>query len=138
MSAGFVCQSKQACAKGYGSDLFSERADSGEEVCPPGSLSRAAAESSAAAAAGRVLKATKGAPPPGSAGDDEDKRGLKGRIGDGVKGVLAYEDTVLQAKALAVLPGEGVDGGGVRKRGREMAAAGAFSQEEGLARALLR
>ncbi|CAM9281638.1 unnamed protein product [Ectocarpus sp. 8 AP-2014] len=50
-AAAFVCQSKEACGKGYGSDLFSGRADAGAEVLPPGSPAAVAAEAAAAGAA---------------------------------------------------------------------------------------
>ncbi|CAN0541754.1 unnamed protein product, partial [Ectocarpus sp. 8 AP-2014] len=59
---------------------------------------------------------------------------MRRQIASGMRGALAYEDGALQAKARAVLPAEG---GSVVEKGAEMAAAGGFSEEEGLARALL-
>lgn len=59
------------------------------------------------------------------------------RISSGISGVLAYEGTALQTKARAVLPPE-VGEGTIAQRAAKIAAAGGFSEEEGLARALLR
>lgn len=136
---GFVCQSKEACAKGYGADVFSERADAGGEVYPTGSAIRANAEDAAVAAAERVSHPTKGLPPPtGMAAENNDMMHMRQRVEGEVKRVLVYEDAGLRAEALSVLPKDGIDGGSVAERGREMAAAGGYSEEEGLARALLR
>ncbi|CAM9150392.1 unnamed protein product [Scytosiphon promiscuus] len=140
--AAFVCQAKEACVeKGYGSDLFSGRADAGAEVFPPGSPATAAAESAAATAADAVYYAARGLPVTagGSGSENEDMAHMRRRIEGGMSGVLVYEDPALQEKARAVLPpADGGGGGtGVAQKGAEMAAAGGFSEEEGLARALL-
>ena len=62
---------------------------------------------------------------------------MRQRVSSGISGVLAYEGTALQAKARAVLPPEGGEGT-IAQRAAKIAAAGGFSEEEGLARALLR
>lgn len=135
-AAAFVCQSKEACGKGYGSDLFSARADAGAEVLPPGSPAAAAAEAAAAGAADKVYYVARGLPPAtNNNSDNPEMADMRRQIASGMRRALAYEDGALQAKARAVLPPEG---GGVVQKGAEMAAAGGFSQEEGLARALLR
>ncbi|CAN0115449.1 unnamed protein product [Ectocarpus sp. 12 AP-2014] len=134
-AAAFVCQSKEACGKGYGSDLFSGRADAGVEVLPPGSPAAVAAEAAAAAAADKVYYAARGLPPATTNNSDNSEMAdMRRQIASGMRGALAYEDGALQAKARAVLPTEG---GSVVEKGAEMAAAGGFSEEEGLARALL-
>lgn len=135
-AAAFVCQSKEACGKGYGSDLFSGRADAGAEVLPPGSPAAVAAEAAAAGAADKVYYAARGLPPATTTNSDNlEMADMRRQIASGMRGALAYEDGALQAKARAVLPTEG---GSVVEKGAEMAAAGGFSEEEGLARALLR
>lgn len=140
--AAFVCQSKEACVeKGYGSDLFSARADAGAEVLPPGSPASATAETAAATAAAAVYYAARGLPKTAGGGADNDNMAhMRRRIESGMSGVLVYEDAALQERARAVLPpADGGGGGsGVAQQGAEMAAAGGFSEEEGLARALLR
>lgn len=138
-----MCQSEEACAKGYGSDLFSERARTGTEVYPPGSAARSTAEAAAAAAADRVPHPTKGLQPTAGAGgqEDDDMVVMRRRLESGVKQARGYEDASSQEKALGVLPRTEEDGdglGAMQRRGREMAAAGGYSDEEGLARALLR
>lgn len=138
--AAFVCQSKEACVeKGYGSDLFSGRADAGAEVLPPGTPAAAAAESAAAAAADAVYYAARGLPKPSGAGaDNEDMARMRRKIQSGMSGVLAYEDAALQEKARAVLPPAVGGGTEVAQKGAEIAAEEGLSGEEGLARALLR
>lgn len=135
MSVGFVCQSKEACSKGYGSDLFSGRADAGAEVYSPSSPAATAAEAAATAAADRVYFAARGLSATG--GENEEMAELRRRFSNGIRGVLTYEDAALQAKARAVLPPEGGDGS-LAQRAAEIAAEGGFSEQEGLARALLR
>lgn len=136
-SAAFVCQSKEACGKGYGSDLFSARADAGAEVMPSGSPVALAVEAAAEAAAEGVYYAARGLSRT-DGGENDDMARFRGRVSSGMSGVLAYENAALQAKARAVLPAEGAAGGTIVQKGAEMAAAGGFSDEEGLARALLR
>lgn len=133
-SAAFVCQSKEACAKGYGLDLFSERADAGSEVLAAGSLGAVAAETEVAAAADLVYYSARGLA--GRGADNEEMEAMRRRVSAEMSGVFAYEDAVVQRKAQAVLPSEGE--GGIRQKAAELAAAGGFSEEEGLARALLR
>ena len=132
-----MCQSKEACGKGYGADLFSGRADTGAEVLSPGSAAEIAALKDAAAAAADVYYAARGLPRAG--GENGEMADMRRRVASGMASVLAYEDAALQRKAHATLPpdGEGA-GGSISQRGAEMAAAGGFSEEEGLARALLR
>lgn len=139
----FVCESEEACAKGYGSDLFSERVRTGTEVCPPGSQARANAEAAAAAAADRVPHPTKGLLPTAGAGgeEDDDMVVMRRTVEGGVKQALGYEGASSQERALEMLPRTGQDGDGrgtMQRRGKEMAVAGGYSDEEGLARALLR
>lgn len=127
--ATFVCQSKEACARGYGSDLFSQRADIGSEVYPSGSRVLAAAKAAAAAAAERVA-----AKP---LVETLEMVSMRQKIEAGAKGVLSYEDPEVQAKARASLSsalGEGT----IQERGRIIAREGGYSEEEGRARALLR
>lgn len=132
-----MCQSKEACGKGYGADLFSARADAGAEVLPPGSPAALAVEAAAGAAAEGVYYAARGVSRT-TGGENSEMTSFRERVSSGISGVLAYEDAALQAKARAVLPPEGAPGGSIVQRGAEMAAAGGFSEEEGLARALLR
>lgn len=131
-----MCQSKEACGKGYGSDLFSGRADAGAEVLPQGSPAALAVEAAAEAAADGVYYVARGLPKTG--GENDEMANFRRRVSSGMSGVLAYEDAALQAKARAVLPPEGAAGGSILQKAAEMAAAGGFSEEEGLARALLR
>lgn len=136
-SAAFVCQSKEACGRGYGADLFSGRADTGAEAFSPGSPAEVAALKDAAAAADDVYYAARGLLK--TSGENGEMADMRRRIASGMAGVLAYEDAASQAKARAALPPDGTGAGGnVFQRGAEMAAAGGFSEEEGLARALLR
>lgn len=136
-SRAFVCQSKEACGKGYGADLFSARADTGAEVLSPGSAVEVTALKDVAAAADDVYYAARGLLKTG--GENGEMADMRRRVASGMAGVLAYEDASLQRKARAALPpdGEGA-GGSIFQNGAEMAAAGGFSEEEGLARALLR
>ena len=133
-----MCQSKEACGKGYGADLFSGRADTGAELLSPGSPAELAALKDATAAADDVYYAARGLPKTGG-GENGEMADMRRRVASGMAGVLAYEDAALQRKARAALPpdGKGTEGG-IFQRGAEMAAAGGFSEEEGLARALLR
>lgn len=132
-----MCQSKEACGRGYGADLFSSRADTGAEVLSPGSPVEVTALKDAAAAADGVYYAARGLSKAG--GENDDMADMKRRIAGGMASALAYEDAALQAKARAALPPGGAGAGGsISQRGAEMAAAGGFSEEEGLARALLR
>eukprot|EP00903_Cladosiphon_okamuranus_P017573 g16186.t1 len=135
-SRAFVCQSKDACGKGYGVDLFSARADTGAEVLSPGSAAEVAALKDVTAAADDVYYAARGLLKAG--GENGDMANMRRRLASGMAGVLAYEDAALQRKARAALPpaGDGA-GGSIFQRGAEMAVAGGFSEEEGLARALL-
>lgn len=133
-NAAFVCQSKEACAKGYGCDLFSERADAGTEVLTPGSLGATTAEKEVSAAADLVYYNSRGLT--GVDGENEDMQAMRQHISSRSGGVLAYEDTVKQGKARGVLPPEGE--GSMVERAAELAAAGGFSKEEAMARALLR
>eukprot|EP00752_Nemacystus_decipiens_P003103 g2874.t1 len=136
-SSAFVCQSKEACGKGYGADLFSDRADTGAEVLAPGSSGEIAALKDAAAAADDVYYAARGLLRAGG-GENGQMADMRARVASGMARVLAYEDAALQRKARAVLPPDGDGAGGsISQRGAEMVAAGGFSEEEGLARALL-
>lgn len=130
-----MCQSKEACRKGYGSDLFSGRADAGAEVYPVGSAAATAAEAAVAAAAERAYYDARGVS--ATNGECQEMAEMRGRVSSGMSGALDYEDPGLQAKARAVLPPEEGEGS-IAQRAAEMAAAGGFSKEEGLARALLR
>lgn len=134
-----MCQSKEACAKGYGADLFSGRADTGAEVFSPGSPAEVAALKDAAAAADDVYYVARGDLLK-TGGENREMADMRRRVASRMAGVLAYEDAALQRKARAALPpdGDGAGGGSIFQRGAEMAAAGGYSEEEGLARALLR
>lgn len=133
-NAAFVCQSKEACAKGYGCDLFSERADAGIEVLTPGSLVATTAEKEVNAAADLVYYNSRGLT--GVNGENEDMQAMRQHISSRMSGVISYEDAVVQGKARAILPPEGE--GSIVERAAEMAAAEGFSKEESMARALLR
>lgn len=133
-NTAFVCQSKEACAKGYGSDLFSERADAGTEVLTPGSLGATTAEKEVSAAADLVYYNSRGHT--GVGGENEEMQAMRQQISSRLSGSLAHEDAVKQGKARAILPPEGK--GSMVERAAEMVAAGVFSKEEAMARALLR
>lgn len=133
--AAFVCQSKESCAKGYGTDLFSGRADSENEVYPLGSPAAIAVETAASAAADHVFYAARGLST--TSGDTEAMTAMTVQVSSRMEIVLTYEEPALQAKARAVLPTE--EGGGtISQRTAEIVASGGYSEEEGLARALLR
>lgn len=135
-SAGFVCQSKEACGKGYGSDLFSGRADAGTEVYPPASPAALAAETAAATAADLMYYSARGLAAGGGT-ENAEMAAMRQRIQSGIKGALVYESSPLQDRARAVLP-TAESGSSIEQRAAEMAAAAGCSELEGKARALLR
>lgn len=106
-------------------------------MLPSGSPAALAIEAAAEAAAEGVYYAARGLPRTGG-GENDEMASFRRRVSSGMSGVLAYENPALQAKARAVLPSEGAPGGNIAQKGAEMAAEGGFSEEEGLARALLR
>lgn len=131
---GFVCQSKEACARGYGVDLFSERADARNELYEKGSELLANAKKAAAQAAEDTFWHIRGVP---RADDDVGEMGaMRKRIAGGMRHVATYEDAALQEKARAVMPVAGE--GGIEETAQEFMAGDGMSREEGLVRALLR
>ncbi|CAN0146805.1 unnamed protein product, partial [Discosporangium mesarthrocarpum] len=140
----FVCQSKEACARGHGVDLYSGRLESsgGSEALAKGSPTRDQAVSALASRASSMFAATvaiwggHGGPGAEGAGESKEMVKLRQKVKAGVDQVMSYEDLSLRAKALEVMPMAGE--GGLADEGKGLAATEGISREEGLAKALLR